>query len=36
VHSKLQMRAAVDSGGKATLQCSHDGRSSSMAVVGEV
>ena len=30
VHSKLQMRASVDSGGSGRLQCSQVGRSSSM------
>ena len=30
VHSKLQIRAAAEAGGKAALQCSQDGRSSSM------
>lgn len=31
VHSKLQMRASSDAGGRGLLQCSQEGRSSSTA-----
>jgi hypothetical protein len=30
VHSNVQIMASVESGGKALLQCSHEGRSSSI------